>query len=58
MAEDTPAIPKFYNCSHGASNDPCPKCFPGKEKVPDDWYLTYESPGKSGVTDDTNVSEN
>ena len=41
----------FYNCQHGASNDPCPHgCFstapglPDPEPVPDDWKDTYEAP--------------
>lgn len=41
----------FYNCAHGASNDPCPEHFPGQEKMPKDWLATYKPPVSPGLSD-------
>ena len=41
----------YYVCGHQASNSPCAECQPGQEVMPDDWAVTYDSPGAPGLTD-------
>lgn len=42
----------FYTCEHQQSNDPCPKCQPNDEPMPDDWQKTYQSPATTSGLDD------